>query len=333
MSGKVAGTIVGLIRVEVGDTSIGSALATCAATGLSQVIVVDGQRGEGDYAEEPLLKTGKLQAFFEPSIDEAQRRLGEPSCAAAAYVFEVPPTFRCTTPGLAQSAVRALPSWAKQIALAPSYYMPTSSVLWPGLSLLTHLAWSFFSLLNRGYVYRGSYAILRTVSRERGLATIAADGKGAACWKRQEAALILPLPNTTPMNEFLYWMTRESFGLRRWILLFIYVRFLTFPYIGLLQGNATLSELFPVPLLLAWLLHGLVALLYAQHYFHNMAVPVVHAFALPLIMMPWLILCFYAKTVWRGYQGDPPRMQWPEMPSATLLPPSQAKEGATAERE
>jgi hypothetical protein len=324
--------VVGLIRAEVGDTSIGSALATCSASGLAQAIVVDAHRGEKDYAEEPVIKERRLQVFYESSLDEAQRRLAEPACAGANYVLEVPPTFRCTAPSLAQGAVRALPAWAQQMGLAPSYYTPSTSIVWPCLALLTHLAWSFFSLLNRGRAYRGSYAVLRAVARQRGAATIAMEG-GAAPWKRQETAMVLPLPDTTPMNEFLYWMTRESFGLRRWILLLIYVRLLTFPYFGLMLGNATLSELFPVPLLLAWLFHGLAALVYAQHYFPNMALPAVHAFALPLLMLPWLLLCLYAKTVWRGYQGEAPRMQWPEMPRATLSPPSQANEGATAERE
>ena len=319
--------VVGLIQVDIGDTSIGGALFTCANAGLSQVIVVDANRGEADYRGERLVKEGKLQVFYEASMDEAQRRLAEPACASAAYVFEVPPTFRCDAPGLVTGALRALPDWAQQTAYAPCYYTPTASVGWPSLALLTHLVWSLFSVLSRNYVYRGSYAVLRAVSRQRGMATIATAWRTQSKWRKHEGAIVLPLPGVSPIYEFLYWMNRESFGWRRWLMLIIYVRLLSFPYWGIAYNQWTLTELFPVPLLLAWLLNGLVALMYAQHYFPTMALPLVHAFGLPLIMVPWLVLCLYAKTVWRGYQGEAPRMQWPDMPTMpTLSVPSASKE-------
>lgn len=246
-------------------------------------------------------------------------------------MLHVPPTFQCKVPGLIYDALGDLAAGDyRQAALAPKYYTETTSVVWPAFALFTQLAWLFWSLLNRGRDYRSSYAVLRTVVRERGSASLALDRK--APWRKHEGALIGPLAKTDRMYEFLYWMTRESFGLRRWFVLALYIRLVGFPYAGLLVGDAPISSLFPVPLLLIWIVQGLAALLCAQHYYPYMALPVLHAFALPLIMLPWLLLAVYAKTFWRGYQGEAPVMEWPE---ATLNPPravSQGKQEATAKK-
>jgi hypothetical protein len=334
MSGKHgSGPVVGLIQVDIGDTNIDGALNTFARSGVTHVIIVDANRGEPEYKQAKAIRESKLKFFYENSMEEAERRLAQPVCAGASYVFDVPPAFWCNSPGLVTRAQSSLPKWAQQAAYAPSYLTVSHTVVWPSFALLTHLFWSLFSLLNRSYVYRASFAVLRTIERQRGTATIAYSYAGHSKWRKHETAVVIPLPGLSPVYEVLYWLRRESLGWRRWVLIWIYVFFLQFPYVGIAYNQRTLTELFPVPLLLAWLVNGLIALMLAQHYFPNMPWPLLHAFALPLVMVPWLILCFYAKTLWRGYQGEAPRydlagaiseasLAWGLTPQNDAMPPA-----------
>ena len=117
----------------------------------------------------------------------------------------------------------------------------------------------------------------------------------------------------------------------------------------LLRELPPLHTMFPVQRIIVWVLHGLVAFVYTQHYYPDMPLAWLHAFLLPLAALPWVLMVVYSHTLWRGYQGEAPRMSWPEMPvlAATLRDafasreednldaaeafsaPSQTKEGVT----
>lgn len=103
----------------------------------------------------------------------------------------------------------------------------------------------------------------------------------------------------------------------------LYARLITFPYWTLLHELPPLHQVFTTQQFIVWGVHFCVAALYAQHYFPNMPGMLVHVLVMPMIAVPWLLMLIYAKTFWRGYQGDAPHMHWPKAPelaSETLLP-------------
>jgi len=116
-------------------------------------------------------------------------------------------------------------------------------------------------------------------------------------------------------------MTLEDTGLWRWLFLFIYVRGVSFPWIGLALHLEQWRTLFPVPLMVFWIVQTLVVLIYAHQYYPLLKHSLFHALVLPMFVMPWFLLCIYAKTFWRGYQGTRPAMQWPSLDPPTLSLP------------
>ncbi len=309
--------VVGLIRVDPGDTAITLALQTLHVSGVRRVIIVDALRGKEQYAAEGALKDNRFIVFYETSEDGVERILAE-SAKDASYVFDVPPCFSYPTKGLVEMAVRTMQVQkdVRQVGLAPRYLTPPAHAATAFLMLLTHAIWMWFSFLNRWRDYRGTYAVFKAVARECNMATVATGNKAA--WKKVEAATVTPAPGLAPVYEFLRVMVREETGWRRWILLFIYLRLCSFPWIALAKQQP-LRELFPPALIAFWLIQALCVLMLAHQYFPNAPHSLVHALTLPFFVGPWILLLLYAKTLWRGYQGEMPTMHWPEMP--TLLAP------------
>jgi len=122
----------------------------------------------------------------------------------------------------------------------------------------------------------------------------------------------------TPLNNFMYMVTLESTGMWWWIGVFIYVRLTTFPWLGLAMHPDDWKALFPVPLVIFWIMQALAALIYAHQYYPGMQHSVIHALVLPMLVIPWFIFCVWAKLLWRGYQGRAPEMHWPNLDPAVL---------------
>lgn len=315
---SMSNRVVGLVRVGKCERNITRALRTCVGSGIDKVIVVDEVRTEKDYANEALVKSKHVQIFCEKDMYQAQRRLSEASCAQAAYVLDVPPTFLHEARGLLDIMMQGEDfPWYRQVAVAPRYQTPDDYAGIGFLFLLTHLLWTFFGLANRWKSYRGTYAILRSVMRERGTATIAEDKPGP--WRKMDGALFGPVVDVSPIHNFMYMMTREETGWRRWVLIFIYVRMTTFPWWALIKDPTQWKPLFPVPLIIFWILQALVALIYAHQYYPMMQHSLFHALVLPVAVIPWFLICIWAKVFWRGYQGTMPQMQWPSIDPPTLV--------------
>ena len=196
MSKSAASTgasVVGLVRSGPCDTSISRALQTCVASGITKVIVVDDMRAQADYDREPLVSKGMVQVLCEKDMFQAERRLSENSCSHASYVIDLPPTFLHAGRGLIETMTQhPSASLYRQLAVAPRYQTPDDYGGVGFLFLMTHLMWTFFSLVTFWRSYRGTYAVLRAVLRERGVAVIAKDTP--APWRKMDAALFGPVP-------------------------------------------------------------------------------------------------------------------------------------------
>jgi len=329
MSGK-DGSVVGLISVDIGDTNLSAAFRTLIALRIQRCIIVDPYRAAKDYANQSVLSSKRIDAKFARSRSDVNVILSSPNYASIIDVMEVPPLFICQAPDLVEVMRGQRPAHARTAAIAPRYVTPGNHVGFATLTLLTHLMWSFFSLLSRGRTYRDSYAVLHAVTREGGRARMGEDREST--WRKDETAFYYALPDVDPIIHVLYMLRRESIGWRRWVMLGAYTYFISFPYWTLLWQMPPLHRLFPPQQIVVWALHGLVALVYTQHYFPGMPLQAVHAFLLPFAAPLWLLMIVYAKTFWRGYQGDAPQMAWPEMPDLgePLLTPFFAKPGAPA---
>lgn len=135
------------------------------------------------------------------------------------------------------------------------------------------------------------------------------------------------------MGQFLYLVNRETLTLRIFVVMSLYCLSLMipvwwlalpvnpvtnawdiFPFIDSLKGILTSGRI------VWWVVHGIIAAYFTSVYFDTMSYA--YAFLLPLYA-PFFWWCFlYAKTFWRGYGGDAPKLNLPPM-----LP--RAVEGAT----
>jgi hypothetical protein len=308
---------VGLIRVTKCDRNITRGLRTLYESGVTKVIVVDESRSDGDYAKEPSVADGHVQIYCERDIDGAERRLAMESCFFATYVLEVPPTFFHPSRGLLEVMAGTMAATqSRQAAVAPRYVVPPDYVSIGSLFLLTHLIWSFFGLVNRWRTYRGTYAVLRTVIREIGTASIVYDRPGP--WRGMEGAWFCPVAQVSAVNNWAHVMTLERFGFWRCVVIFIYLRLATFPFWSLARDPTQWRALFPVPLVLFWIVQAVVALIYCHQYYPDMPHALFQAAVIPMICIPWCVMAIWAKLIWRGYQGTPPTMQWPNFDPPTL---------------
>jgi hypothetical protein len=309
--------IVGLIQVSKCEDNITKALRTFYDSKITTVIVVDAEQTAAVYANEPLVANKAVRIFCERSIEGAERRLGEDACAHATHVLELPATFFHPARGLVDVLAGCSDARThRQVAVAPRYYMPDEYVVVGSFYLLTHLMWTFFSLLSRWKSYRGSYAVLRRVTREVGTATICYDQPAA--WRKMDVAHFCPIGSVSPFYNFYYMMTRESTGFWRWLFIFIYVRLASFPWFALARDPTQWRALLPVPLIIYWIVQTVVALIYAQHYYPGLSHAPLQAAILPMIAFPWFMLCIWAKLIWRGYQGTRPTMHWPSLDRPVL---------------
>lgn len=152
MSSK-EGKTVGLVVVDIGDTSVQCALLTCKSAGLSQVIIVDPHRMPEVYAS----SKQKFQHLWAVrTMGEAQRQLAKQECKNAEEVLDVPPMFLCRAASLVETLRDERPEWARQCAAAPCYSTPLHHTGWATMTLMTHLVWMLFSWFNWGRTYRGT---------------------------------------------------------------------------------------------------------------------------------------------------------------------------------
>lgn len=189
---RTGADVVGLIRVGKCETNISRALQTCHSSGITTAIVVDGVRNADSYAKEPLVASKHVKVFVENDITQAERRLSEASCLHAVYVLDLPPTFLHMGRGLVEIMLQSKEAVScRQLAVAPRFQTPEDQAGVGFLFLLTHLVWAFFTLVNRWTSYRGTYAILRRVTREVGTATITYDQPGM--WRKMDGAFFGPV--------------------------------------------------------------------------------------------------------------------------------------------
>jgi hypothetical protein len=315
----IAKATVGLVQMGKCEKNVTMALRTFYESGITTVIIVDENRSDPDYANEPMVANHYVQIFCERNINQAERRLSEASCQHARYILELPPTFYHHSRGLVEIlAGGGDVRFYRQLAIAPRYHVTDDYVGVGYLFLLTHLVWAFFSLINRWKTYRGTYAVLRRVTREIDSATIAYDMPGP--WRKMEGAQFCPVGGVSALNNFLYMMTRERTGFWRWLLIFVYARLATFPWLALIRDPSQWKALFPPALIVFWLVQMLVALIYVHQYYPEMPHSLFQAAVLPMVVIPWFLLCVYAKLFWRGYQGTRPVMHWPALDDAPNLP-------------
>jgi|WetSurMetagenome_2_1015567.scaffolds.fasta_scaffold00597_11 hypothetical protein len=312
-----------------------------------KVIVVDEARSDADYKNEPLVQSGHVQVFCEKDMYQAERRLAEGACYAANYVLDVPPTFLHMGRGLVEILLQGPDAkQCRQLAVAPRYQIADDYGGVGFLFLITHLVWTFWSLINRWRSYRGTYVVIKRITREVNTATIT-DDKPAA-WRKMDGAwfgavskvrMVSPsffdvsintvAVKVSGINNFMYMMTRERTGAWRWIFMFIYVRLATFPWWGIIRDPTQWRTLFPVPLIIFWIGQWLVALLIANQYYPHLPHAMFHALMMPMAAVPWFLLCIYAKLFWRGYQGTRPEIQLPNFELPTLPAFGVPQEGPT----
>lgn len=288
---------------------------------------MDEARGDADYKKEPLVESGHVRVFCEKDEYQVERRLAEASCYQANYVLDVPPTFLHMGGGLIEVLLKGPDAkQCRQLAVAPRYQTGDDYAGVGFLFLLTHLIWGAFSLVSRWTSYRGTYAVLHRITREVNTATITYDKP--AMWRKMDGAYFGPVSSVSAMNNFMYMMTLERAGAWRWIFIFIYVRLATFPWWGIIRDPTQWRALFPVPLILFWIVQWLVALIIAHQYYPMLQHSMFHALMLPMAAVPWFLLCIYAKLFWRGYQGTRPEIQLPNLELPTLPPFGAAREAA-----
>ena len=189
---NVSKRTVGLIRMGKCEVNASAALRTFVDSGITKVIIVDENRTEQDYENEPLVAKKLVQVYCERDIEAAETRLAQESCYHANYVLELPATFYHPSRGIVELLASGLtPMGYRQAAAAPRYQTPEDYVGVGSLFLLTHLIWTFFGLFGRWRTYRGTYAVLRTVTREIGTASITYDRP--APWRTLEGATFCPV--------------------------------------------------------------------------------------------------------------------------------------------
>jgi hypothetical protein len=321
------------------EVNVSAALSTFVHSGIAKVIIVDENRTEQDYQNEPLVAKHSVQIYCERDIDGAENRLAQESCYHANYVLELPATFYHPSQGIVEFLARGLtPNGWRQAAAAPRYKTPDEYVGVGSLFLLTHLIWIFFGILGRWRTYRGTYAVLRTVTREIGTASITYDRPGP--WRNLEGATFCPISTVVAIflrsgggylvshrplphkvsafNNWGYILNLETFGFWRCLFIFIYARLATFPWLALALDPTQWRVLFPVPLILFWIFQAFLALIYCHRYYPDMPQPVFQALVLPMVVVPWILLALWVKLIWRGYQGTRPTMKWPSLVAPTL---------------
>jgi hypothetical protein len=204
--------VVGLIYVDVGDTNVDCGFETLIRAGIKHVIVVDAHRLAKDYATQKYIAAKRITARYVRNRSDVNAMLATGAFAATTDVLEVPPLFYCRAEDLVEVMRGNRPDWARTAALAPRYYTPMDHLAWATLTLLTHMMWSFFSLLSRGRSYRGTFAVLRAITREGGKARMAEDREST--WRKEEMATFYALPDTRPITHILYTLRRETISWR-----------------------------------------------------------------------------------------------------------------------
>ena len=158
--------VCAVIRMGVNDTAIAYALDTCLRAMFHTVYIVDANRGEAEYAGQPLiaqLRAKRIKVIFVTTDAGLYNRMVHDY-----MVVDVPPDYSAMkeqTHGLIEHArVKWRQSRYRRFAMAPTYEQAPSYA--NGFILFLHVFWCLMGLFVARRFYRGTYMTLTVLRRE-----------------------------------------------------------------------------------------------------------------------------------------------------------------------
>lgn len=326
--------VAAVIRMTPADTSLTNALATCvSAAGLvKRVFVVDGTRGRDAYKQETFLERAKsvgipVSFVADEESDSIYQRMHEED-----LVMEIPPGLYATREHVQRLADAAKKNHTvhKSYATAPVYarYPDQSLSIWECTAIVLHTMWSLISLLFRGRLYRDTYMRMSVLNKEMKSVSLPvkqfSHGERSAFVYSSGGVQLRPPPGRSALDNLLYMVNRESFTTQIWFFMFVMVLFLGFPYHVIVVAGPREAFTHAIRSSQGILRHAICFLLhlyYGSKYFSGYPLTHTLIFALisPFILPITFLLAIYAKTIWRGYGGDSPTLEFPEMSTIPLF--------------
>ncbi len=306
-----------VISVKPGDNNISMALETARASHFEHVYVLDPNYSRSD----PMYSHALMQSLMEKVkaagcrvhyANNERLMMRRSEWKRFSYMVTLP-CDNWTSDGKMKLLLdKARSEWKtrQRFAMAPTYELQPS---WANsLIFLLHMFMTVVSFFTWFGQYRGTFVVVEVLSRQ-----VEEVQRPSYRWFNRDKApyiyggtgcrTVAP-PNRQGVTQFLYLTQRESFNLRIWACLIVYVTVVAVPFWILLPSMygpfEGWRELANNRYLSIWLIHGLVSLLVIHKYFDT-PYWMIHAVILPALMTVWVFFTFHARWLYRGYSTAP----------------------------